>query len=157
MGIKRYLECLIEGNTKIESSMNVARYHFGAGEYKAKCLRLWTNEFVKSGTLHKSQGKHRKVIPLIEDGDLRQKCLTFLRCQKVEQLNASVFVKQLQEVIFPEVFGFSATITEKTARNWLKDLGFEYTKITKGCYVDGHEREDVVAHRLQFLKRYGTI
>ncbi|KAF7975143.1 hypothetical protein HWV62_10305, partial [Athelia sp. TMB] len=44
-----------------------------------------------------------------------------------------------------------ATISESSARRWLKKLGYEYTVAKKGVYVDSHERPDVVAYREKFL------
>ena len=38
------------------------------------------------------------------------------------------------------------TISTRTAARWLAKLGWEYDRDKKG-YVDGHEREDVVAYR----------
>ncbi|KAG0633962.1 hypothetical protein HOY80DRAFT_1061902 [Tuber brumale] len=35
----------------------------------------------------------------------------------------------------------------RTARTWLKKMGFLYQGVQKGVYLDGHEGEDVVAHR----------
>jgi hypothetical protein len=42
--------------------------------------------------------------------------------------------------------------SEKTARRWLKKLGFVYSRFTKGIYFDGHERSDVVEYRQKFLE-----
>jgi len=39
------------------------------------------------------------------------------------------------------------SISERTARNWLNRLGFEYKDVRKGVYVDRHEREAVVRYR----------
>ena len=44
------------------------------------------------------------------------------------------------------------TITVRTATRWLNRLGFRPTSHKKGAYVDGHKREDVVAHRKKFLE-----
>jgi hypothetical protein len=43
-------------------------------------------------------------------------------------------------------------VCERTALRWMKFLGFFPTEHTKGYSVDGHEREDVIAHRIEFLK-----
>jgi hypothetical protein len=32
-------------------------------------------------------------------------------------------------------------------------MGFEYKKYHKGIYVDGHERDDVVTYREEFLAK----
>ena len=38
-------------------------------------------------------------------------------------------------------------IRVRTARRWLKKMGFDYRRIQKGVYIDGHEREDVREYR----------
>ena len=47
----------------------------------------------------------------------------------------------------------SARIRARTARRWLKKMGFSYKDVKKGVYVDGHERDDVKKYRTEvFLK-----
>ena len=41
----------------------------------------------------------------------------------------------------------STRIRARTARRWLKKMGFFYKDVKKGVYVDGHEREDVKKYR----------
>ena len=49
-------------------------------------------------------------------------------------------------------------IRARTARRWLANLGFEWKKVVKGIYVDGHERKDVVAYREdEFLPKFESI
>jgi len=43
-------------------------------------------------------------------------------------------------------------ITSRTARRWLVKLGFTWGDVKKGIFFDGHEREDVVEYRKQFLE-----
>src|SRR5438128_4161038 len=43
-------------------------------------------------------------------------------------------------------------ISEKTAKRWLKKLGFVFSRFTKGIYFDGHERSDVVEFCKKFLE-----
>ena len=45
------------------------------------------------------------------------------------------------------------TISIRTANRWLHQLGFTPQSHKKGSYVDGHEREDVVKSREEFLKQ----
>lgn len=42
-------------------------------------------------------------------------------------------------------------VCEETARVWLHDMGFSYRQFSKGIYFDGHEQEDVVQHRKDYL------
>ena len=47
----------------------------------------------------------------------------------------------------------SISNSKTTAHTWLKHMGFEFKQYQKGIYVDGHEREDVVAYRKEFLAK----
>ena len=47
---------------------------------------------------------------------------------------------------------FEEPITERTAYNYLRRLGFKYMKYKKGIYVDGHERDDVRIYREEYLR-----
>ncbi|KAJ6485990.1 hypothetical protein C8R45DRAFT_789220, partial [Mycena sanguinolenta] len=46
------------------------------------------------------------------------------------------------------------SISVWTARRWLKRLDWRYGRRKNGMYVDGHERDDVVAYRKAFVKRW---
>jgi transposase len=49
-------------------------------------------------------------------------------------------------------------IRARTARRWLANLGFQWKKVRKGVYIDGHERADVVAYREnEFLPKFKSI
>lgn len=46
-------------------------------------------------------------------------------------------------------------IRVRTGRNWLNSLGLSYSRIGKGLYKDGHEREDVTSYRQKvFLPKF---
>lgn len=45
-----------------------------------------------------------------------------------------------------------AGIRSRTARRWLNRLGYNWQDVKKGVFLDGHEREDVVQYRHEFLK-----
>ena len=60
-------------------------------------------------------------------------------------MNEELLVNETLEPSFPR------KISVETARHWLHELGFEVLAAKKGCYVDGHERDDVVEDRRKFL------
>jgi len=65
-------------------------------------------------------------------------------------------MKQVNTVIIPSL-GLDLNgqkISESTAQRWLAKLGYELKEVKKGVYVDGHEREDVVAYRQKFLEQF---
>ncbi len=41
-----------------------------------------------------------------------------------------------------------------TVWRWLRLLGFTYSTTTKSYYIDGHEKEENVRYRNEFIKRY---
>ena len=63
-----------------------------------------------------------------------------------EWLNAVLLVSETLEP------GFPRRVSVETARHWLHELGFKVLTSKKGCFVDGHEREDVVKDRQKFLR-----
>ena len=46
---------------------------------------------------------------------------------------------------------YSMHISRRTSTRWLSALGFLYKSLTKSIYFDGHEREDVVTYRVDFV------
>jgi hypothetical protein len=62
------------------------------------------------------------------------------------------FAKDLNEFLLLTILNAPTSVCEKTAFRWMKFLGFYPKGYTKGYFVDGHERDDVVAHRTRFLK-----
>jgi len=64
------------------------------------------------------------------------------------QTTPQVLANHINQVIFPAA-GVQTTdqISLRTACHWLIKLGWTYTKVKKGVYVDGHEREDVKEYR----------
>jgi len=48
-------------------------------------------------------------------------------------------------------------VSPETARCWLHELGFEVLTAKKGCFVDGHERQDVVEYRTAFLRKMVSL
>jgi hypothetical protein len=49
--------------------------------------------------------------------------------------------------------GSKTGITLRTGQRWLHNMEWRYGKATKGMYIDGHERADVVEYRKGFLSR----
>ena len=49
--------------------------------------------------------------------------------------------------LFQKITNAPDNISVRTAERWMKYLGFQPTKATKGWFMDGHERADVVLYR----------
>ena len=48
-------------------------------------------------------------------------------------------------------------VSETCALAWAHSLGLCYLKKKKGYYVDGHDRPDVLLHRIEWLKREAEL
>ena len=62
-------------------------------------------------------------------------------------------VQFLKSYINPQGIETPITIRSRTARTWLRKLGYVYKDVRKDVFVDGHERSDVVEDRTHFLKK----
>ena len=151
----RFLESIREcPRTRVASSQAIAKTVYGpdkGGEYKARCIRFWGDEFVRSGLLMPlRQGKHQKSGSLLDDPDVKQVCLEYLRAQRAELIDGASFSQWVSSELHKiEDLGLlrPAVICERTARHWLHCLGFNHKEYQKGTYTDGHERPDVVQYR----------
>ena len=59
-------------------------------------------------------------------------------------------MQYINNIILPECVGDKKKICLRTAKRWLGILEYECKEYKKRMYVDGHEREDVVAYRRTF-------
>lgn len=71
-------------------------------------------------------------------------------------MRAADFCMWVNNELLPEATlppHFPRSISVETARVWLHQLGFQYLDIKKGTYFDGHEREDVVDYRKEYISK----
>ena len=100
------------------------------------------------------QGKHAKIISLIDDELIRSCCLTWLRSQRNDLITALSFSKWVCEHLsLVAALPRPVSISERTAVRWLKRLHYKFGEYRKGLYCDGHEDEEIVKYRDLFLDR----
>jgi hypothetical protein len=75
---------------------------------------------------------------------------------KAEDVVDLVASREMQ-VTFSEKGICKPSISKRTATRWLQKLDWRYQKTRNGMYIDGHEREDVVAYRCAFVERWKTF
>ena len=105
------------------------------------------------------QGKHERQC-LFNDETLRLKAAMWLRENSYGKGEGNATAQSFCEWVNnhllpshslpPELPRF---ISVHTAVRWLSRLGFRPTSHKKGAFVDGHEREDVVVYRREFLQQ----
>ncbi|CAJ0645936.1 7905_t:CDS:2 [Entrophospora sp. SA101] len=89
--------------------------------------------------------KYPKTKSLWKHEDIAAQIGSYIRSNKLD-----ITPKKLCDTLLPE--NENKRISEKTARRWLKGLGWKFGTYKKGLYNDGHERPDVVEYRNKFLK-----
>jgi hypothetical protein len=130
----------------------------GHGDAHARRIRKWTVEFLQHGALPLHRlGQARWTVLSDEDIASEIKLQMVEKSKKgflkAEDLVDLVATPEMQE-IFSEKGICKKSISKKTATRWLQKLDWRYKGIKKGMYIDGHEREDVVAYRREFIERF---
>ncbi|KAH9924455.1 uncharacterized protein B0H18DRAFT_1211886 [Fomitopsis serialis] len=139
----------------------LARRPAGHGINHARNIRTWIHQYLRDGSLplHRYGRFHSSIL---EDEDFAHELQLYL----MEISKAEKYIRAEDVVDYvakPEVQeklaavnggpGKPVTISEsaRTGRRWLKKLSWRYTRVRKGMYIDGHEREDIVAYRNGFV------
>lgn len=141
----------------ISASLTIAR-RCGKGDsngsYYARRIRANENYLMKHGRLppSKKDGLHGHLT-LLDNENVVLGVHKYLAAQSLGSITTKTFCKEINQVIVPALgfAGKDAIISERTARNWLRKLGYSCVEVRKGLYHDGHERADVVEARKKFL------
>jgi hypothetical protein len=144
--VSRYVHLLNDGIGKLNASLIIARTK-GKGSKCARGIRAWAKEYLANGTLGISRrGNHSKTVSPILDEDFKLRLSEYCRAHK-QNFTLHQFKEFVEKVALPSFGDPGKSITEETARLWLKKLGYRYTSHRKDLYYDGHERDDVVQYR----------
>ena len=150
------LQLQVNGVPRIQASFNTAQIFIkimvGTNvEWLSRSIRRWTDYYIEHNKLLVlSQGKHRKVISLIDDEDIKAECLAWARMSKPSKRtgeNLRAFARDHLDL----------SINVSTANKWFDVLGFPITDSDQrqsSIYIDGHEKPDVQEYRLGFCRRF---
>ncbi|KAF8156091.1 hypothetical protein B0H34DRAFT_676160 [Crassisporium funariophilum] len=107
---------------------------------------------------------NRDVLPINPYGDWNESLLvnenivnelSIYLLSLGNEILAQKLMDYLHQPDVKEKYGIERDISHKTACRYLQALGYHYQSTPKGQYIDGHEREDVVAYREQvFLPKW---
>ena len=141
-----------DGLTKVKAGLRSAKEVYNKGGYKAQQIRRWAYYWIENNSLPKSmQGCHQKTKSFIDDEDIIEQSLLFIR-ENGNKITPKVFQNFINQDLLSQMNISHKSISIQTARIWLKKLGLVPQSRKKGIYFDGHEREDVLEYRKQFLK-----
>ena len=105
------------------AAFNAAEKVYDKGVYCARAIRKWAKSWIENGTIPESlQGCHQKVKSFIDDKDVIEKSLEFIR-EKEGKITPKLYRTFINDTLFSQM-GIIATISEKTSRVWLRKLGF---------------------------------
>ena len=143
---------------------------FMASEYASimlgksdRTIQQWKADFLEIGDI--ADSRHQRSGILWSSEELNKKASKYIQensnVKGMPNLTvSSSFCSWLNDELLPNSCletGFPRHVSMETARKWLHQLRFEVLSSTKGLYFDGHEREDVVKARQEFLKKLGFL
>ena len=125
-----------------------------------RVIQKWALEFLLSYSLDEdnldesffsnNRGKHNKVEnSLVTQEDFIDEARQFIRENANKRGQPNLTCKDFAGWVSNK---WQVDIAEETARRWMHKLGFEQKRIGKSVYFDGHERDDIVEARQEYLK-----
>ena len=122
-------------------------------------MRQWRADFLVNKAIPDSkQGRYQRNGMIWSSESLNSKAKKYVRenvnVKGRPNLTSRSFCCWVNEMLLPnEVLepGFPRRVSVERARRWLHELGFEPLSSNKGMFFDGHEREDVIVQRREFL------
>ena len=131
-----------------------------------KTIQKWRVDFLNNkGELPDFlRGKYERMQAIANNEDLTEQARLYVRENSFKKgapnMTARSFCSWVNDELLPNSTlepGAPRKISVEVARRWLLSMGFKVSRITKGIYVDGHERADVIEARGEFLKTMTTL
>jgi hypothetical protein len=136
----------------LNASLAIA-HRMGKGFYFARQIRQNEVYLLRHQRLPPSKAnlKHGQYT-LLDNENVIHAVRNYLAAQQLGTITPFLLCRHVNEVILPALALTGKTsISERTAIQWLKKLGYTCKDVRKGMYHDGHERPDVVDARKKFL------
>lgn len=126
--VSSFFNNIKEGQKKMEAASNASKALLNGRDYESRCIRYWARHYFETLCLPVfSQGCHQKTVSLISDEDIREKCLNHLRLCK--EVTVDVLKSFVDDQLIPTLVDSSkATVSPRTIRNWLHELGYSKLK-----------------------------
>ena len=126
MTLQKYFVLLLEGKKKMEASRMAAEARWRTTtDHACRCIRAWAKTYLCLGKLPEhAQGKHSKRQSLLDDEDVKKRCLEYMRSVRPQDRSAANLQQELQNKIFPDKLGVEATIGLSTIIKFLHFWGF---------------------------------
>ncbi|CAG8697183.1 2368_t:CDS:2, partial [Acaulospora morrowiae] len=103
LSIRQFIQLLLDGQSKMNISRQIAQTIWCKGDYMAMCIRKWGSHFIQTGTLQTHyQGKYTKLKSLLDDEDFTENCKAWLQQQKPEVRSPKNLKTYIEDTLFPK-------------------------------------------------------
>ena len=131
-----------------------------------KTVRTWMASLKSNGgiPLPFGGGKYHRVS-IMTDKDCRRAATAWIRENASRKGVGNMTIKGFQRYLNTDLLPgmhvppeFPKSVSETTAKRFLHDLGFVRRRTSqKSVYMDGHERQDVIKYRSEYIARLQSI
>lgn len=140
----------IKGRSRIEASLEIAaQWHEREGvgfSRKVRALARHYQIFEQLSIEHR--GGLKNVRSLLKDELIKKRILDYLQSLPTGKVMPKNLQVAVNTVILPALdITPKKPISTRTSRCWLIKLGWRYTQVKKGVYMDGHEHDNIVKYR----------
>ncbi|KAJ7064588.1 hypothetical protein C8F01DRAFT_936723, partial [Mycena amicta] len=147
--LQSFTMLLIKGDGRVVASLKVAeQWRKGSGRWLARRIRDIARFYVQFEHLPvEKRGGARLARSGLQDERVRTAVLEFLNGLPTGKVTPRILVRRVSNEILPNLdIHLKQPLSLRTARRWLIKLGWTWSRVKKGIYVDGHERDDVVKY-----------
>jgi hypothetical protein len=127
----------------MDASMEIAaQWHNSEGVWFARKIRALARHYQIFEQLPVEQrGGYRNARTLLRDELVKKRILDYLQNLPTGKVTPKKLQIAVNTEILPDL-GITPKkpVSTRTARRWLIKLGWRYTEVRKGVYMDGHER-----------------
>ena len=146
--LRNFSTLRIKGTGRMAASREIARqWHEGEGTHFACQVRIIARHYQLFEQLPTRSAGGDRGSSIFNDERVQSGARNWLSRLPTGEVSPRHFSRALTEEILPFLGLNKTSISERTARRWLVRLGWRRTRLKKGIYMDGHEREDVVKYR----------
>jgi len=150
MLISNFATLRLKGVSRTQAGFQIAQqWHEGKGTWFARRVRSLARHYQLFGNLPRELGGGVRLSrSWLHDEQVKFRALEYLCSVPAGKVTSAKFHQYINTSLFPELdIKPKKPLSIRTARRWLIKLGWTYTLVKKGVYMDGHEREDVVHYR----------
>jgi hypothetical protein len=148
--LRNFATLRIKGCGRIAASNEIAwQWHEGKGTHFARWVCVLARHYQLFEQLPDEKRGGDRGHSLFNDERVQSASRAYLASLATGEVTPMRFQRALNEHILLSL-GIELKdngLSERTARRWLVKLGWRNTRLKKGVYMDGHEREDVREYR----------